>query len=445
MARARRWLPASRSMKHLGRSAVLAALWLSLVAAASPEALLRAHRTDEAVAALRAAETRNPRDVRVKRELGVALLESGDASGALAKLREARELSPRDRLTLFHLGRAAERAGLPADAAEAYRACASLRGRPIPALEARIRELTQESMRAQVGAAVRAERLVPVDSIPSNTVAVPEFSMSGMPDSLAPLRRGLALIMTTDLSHVPQLRVVERERLNVLSAELARTEHTVELPNAPAAQRSTAVTEGTAQRDARFLGTRYFAQGGLAGRGADRLQLDAGLYDVRDSRLQSTGAPVAGRVRDVLGLEKQLVLQVLDSLHVRLSPAERSRIATPPTRSFDAFLAFSRGLDFEDRGMLPQATAAYQRAVHLDPGFGWAANRGAVLSATSADQAALDQAMSAEVLQPEGLGDRLLCSGAEVGLRGGPLAHDPTTTPEAARRIGSVTISVGAP
>jgi tetratricopeptide (TPR) repeat protein len=445
MPRGRRRLPVRWSMRPLARSTALAALWLALVAAASPEALLRSHRTDEAIAALRAREARSPRDVRVKRELGVALLESGDASGALAKLREARERSPRDRLTLFHLGRAAERAGLPADAVEAYRACASLRGRPLPALEARIRELTQASMRTAVGEALRAERLVPVDSIPSNTVAVPEFALSELPDSLAPLGRGLALVMTTDLSHIPQLRVVERERLNVLSAEIARSEHTVEMPNAPAARGSLVATAAAAQRNGGFLGTRYFAQGGLVGRGADRLQLDAGIVDVRDGHLRPTGAPVAGRIRDVLGLEKLLLLQVLDSLHVRLSPAERSRIATPPTRNFDAFLAFSRGLDFEDRGMVPEASAAYQRAVRLDPGFGWARNRGAVLSVTAADQAALDQAMRAEALQPEGLGDRLLSSGAEVGLRGGPLAHDPATLTEAVRRVASVTISVGVP
>ena len=46
-----------------------------------------------------------------------------------------------------------------------------------------------------------------------------EFDLSG-PDSLRPLCRGLAVVVLTDLRRVPQLLLVERERLQVLLTEL---------------------------------------------------------------------------------------------------------------------------------------------------------------------------------------------------------------------------------
>ena len=160
--------------------------------------------------------------------------------------------------------------------------------------------------------------------------------------------------------------------------------------------------------------------------------------------MRPAGAPVEGRLREVLSLEKVLVHQVLDSLGVSLSPAQQRSIAPLPTRSFDAFFAFSQGLEYEDRGMAPQAIRAYQRAVHLDPAFAMARERSAVLSVTPADQALLERTMRDQALQPDGLRDRLTSSAAEIGLRGGPVAHDPATTAEAARRVQAIVISVGA-
>jgi Flp pilus assembly protein TadD len=65
----------------------------------------------DAVAVLRHEEAAQPDNPRIKRNLGVSLLELGDAEGAVAKLAEARRLDAVDPLTLYFLGRAAEAEG----------------------------------------------------------------------------------------------------------------------------------------------------------------------------------------------------------------------------------------------------------------------------------------------------------------------------------------------
>ena len=71
----------------------------------------------------------------------------------------------------------------------------------------------------------------------------------------------------------------------------------------------------------------------------------------------------------VLDLEKRLVYQVLDTLGIRVDAPLRVAIGGPPTRSFRAFLAFSRGVELEDGGALDGAASAYHEALALDPWF----------------------------------------------------------------------------
>lgn len=61
---------------------------------------------------------------------------------------------------------------------------------------------------------------------------------------------------------------------------------------------------------------------------------------------------------------------------VQLTPAEQEAINQRPTQNIQAFLAYSRGLEAEDRGDYGAAQAAYNDAVTLDPSFR-AASQGA--------------------------------------------------------------------
>ena len=62
---------------------------------------------------------------------------------------------------------------------------------------------------------------------------------------------------------------------------------------------------------------------------------------------------------------------------IRLSPAERQAITERPTADLQAFLAFSRGLEAEDRGDYAGAAAQFRAAAARDPSFRSAQTRAA--------------------------------------------------------------------
>lgn len=187
--------------------------------------LLRAGDYTTAVERLREEEAKRPADPAVKRDLGVALLESGDAEGGWRKLSEARSADPRDPQTLFFAGRAAEATGRDVEALSAYteylvRADRGLSRKGRAAVRARIEDLSREQALNEIRHALAREESLRTARVPENSLAVSDFLNTARSDTLAPLSRGLAAMVVTDLSKVRSLRVLERERLHVLLNEL---------------------------------------------------------------------------------------------------------------------------------------------------------------------------------------------------------------------------------
>lgn len=191
----------------------------------------------------------------------------------------------------------------------------------------------------------------------------------------------------------------------------------------------------TAPRAGQLLGARRLVSGSFAPAGGTDIRLDAALVSVPDGALTEAGAGRDGPLSEVLRLEKRLVYDILAALGIEPEPEEREEIDRLPTRSFLAFLAFSRGLDFEERGLGSAASAQYREAVRLDPGFEVARIRQEIQSVTAADQSALDRA---ELLRlrgrDEGPRDRLVRTAAANGLGPGVDSdrgdeNDPGATP----------------
>jgi hypothetical protein len=221
---------------------------------------------------------------------------------------------------------------------------------------------------------------------------------------LAPLSKGLAAVMITDLRQVEHFRILERERLDILKKELsgiggtetsqkvspsapegtepgtaqrakpepgeASSASPVEnVPPSPAFETAGAIDPATAPRLGRILRTRRFVQGFFTAIGEREIQLHATLIDADTPQSVPTGAPVFGPLSEVLYLEKDLVYQTLRTLGVEPTPEERNRIDRMPTESFEAFLAYSRGLAYRDLGKTDEATAAFAEAAAEDPSF----------------------------------------------------------------------------
>lgn len=438
MSASRSRLP-GHAARLLRAAATFALCWLLLSGFRPAERMMKAGDFRGAAAALERQETRRPRDARIKRDLGIARLQLGDAGAAFLKLEQARALRADDPATLYFLGRAADEAGQVEKALEAYRACLARQPRDESAIRARVQVLSLRGMPAEIRRLVQNEKTLSVDSIPFNTIAVPQFAIPEKADSLlVPMSKGVALVLTTDLSQVPGLQVVERERLAVLLDELRMADSTQRVSvrpkrgrreSAQAPARLMPVGKGSAPRLGRLLGAKRFVQGGMVPLGQAGIQLGATVVELPDGRSLTLDPPAKGKLREVTTLEKVLLFQILDSLRIDPGPELRSRLRQPPTRSFEAFLAFSRGVDFEDRGWTARARQQYSEALGWDPRFALARDRANLLDYGIAGLGKADPDWIAD-LAPEAEGNdaagrRLLDSGVQVGLGPGP--DDPGT------------------
>jgi hypothetical protein len=115
----------------------------------------------------------------------------------------------------------------------------------------------------------------------------------------------------------------------------------------------------------------------------DRFAVDARLADVATGAVRPAGAEEA-TLDQVLAAEAALAIEILESLGVALTPAERARIEQRPTRNVAAFIAYGRGVRAEAAGDWRAARDHFRRASSLDPSFAQARLRGERAGAVAA-------------------------------------------------------------
>ncbi|MCA9729056.1 MAG: tetratricopeptide repeat protein [Candidatus Eisenbacteria bacterium] len=183
--------------------------------------LLRNGDLPGAIEAYRAELAGRPDDAGLHRNLGAALMRAGDNDDAISELETAQSLDPEDASTSYFLGRAADESGRSDLALERYTDYMSRGGDQSRWVRARIQQIAMERALADVQSALQRENQLSLDRVPVNTVAVPPFSNLSGDEKLAALSRGLSALLITDLTQVPELRVVEREKIQVLQKEIA--------------------------------------------------------------------------------------------------------------------------------------------------------------------------------------------------------------------------------
>jgi TolB-like protein len=186
------------------------------------------------------------------------------------------------------------------------------------------------------------------------TVAVLEFTNASSDPGLAPLGKGLQSMLTTDLSAVAAIQLVERSRLQEIQQE-------IDLGG------SGAVDPDTAVRFGRLAGATHLLAGSFTVVG-DRMRLDARLFDVEKGTV-ALGEEITGETEAFFELEKELVRKLIASLGLSLAPRERAAVARIHTADFGAFSSFSRGIDLFDQKAYDDALAQLRDATAADEDF----------------------------------------------------------------------------
>ena len=317
------------------------------------------------IPALEARVARDSSDVDAMVQLGAAYRQVGRTAEARWLLERALARRPDDAQIALYLGLTYEDHGDFSRARELYgRYVASEAAPGMRDVQRRIRArlplLARRELEAAVRSAVSREAELAGTEPSATRIAVFPFLYEGADPELRPLGRALAELLTTDLSQVQRLTVLERARVQLLLDELELAE-------------SGYVDPRTAARGGRLLGAGRIVQGRISG-GSDGVELEATVVRVTTSEV-----PSAVRERDDLrrlfDLEKRLALALFESLGVQLTPAERERVNRRPTESLRALLEFGLGLEAEDAGDYARAAMHYGRALEADPEFAPAAER----------------------------------------------------------------------
>ncbi len=354
----------------------------------------------EGIARLESARSEHPSDASASRALGIAYYQAKRYPEARQTLEQAAALDPRDGTTQLFLGMTAEAQNDFAAARAAYSSyvkyghTARVRGM----LQERLAALNQKELVQGAQQAVANEaKLASVPGAP-NTVAVLPMTFSGSDTTLRPLGRGLTELLTTDLAQSPKLTVVERARVQALVDEIQL-------------QQSGATDQNTGVRAGKMLQAGRLIAGGIQQTGSN-LQVNAPIVNVDNG--QVVGAPSDNRTLDQLfTIEQDIAFGIFNSLGVTLTTAERDRIQQRPTKSLTAFLAYSRGLTFQDEGRFDDASQLFDQAMRIDPGFGAAATRAQQTRAAAQGQQVTPATVEVGL---RGTGEGRIVDGASQGL-----------------------------
>lgn len=309
------------------------------------------------LAELEARRAAHPGDPRVLTDVGVELYRAGAFGRARDVLVAALALDPGDPRALIHLGLSHEGLGEPELALATYRR--ALAGRldrsQRQSIEARLPVITRQVLTLEARRAIAAESSLATRALRPNTVAVLPWTYLGADSSLQPLERGLAHLLVSDLARVSRLTLLERDRVQALADEMALA-------------RAGLVDSSTAARSGRLLGAAEVVHGAIREAPNGEIRLDAQVVTTSDAAIRATGS-ASDRLARLFAMEKSVVFDLLERWGIPLTPAERRAISEHPTADLQAFLAFSRGLEAQDRGAFLEAGQHFQAAVGRDPSF----------------------------------------------------------------------------
>ncbi len=227
--------------------------------------------------------------------------------------------------------------------------------------------LRSYSRRLTLGRLLLALVLVPALSLSAQgaqkadsrpTLAVLYMTNGALVDnaSYAPLSKGMAEMLITELAQNGAVRVVERDRLQTL----------IEEQNLQGSDR---VDKETAVKLGKILGAKHMLMGSFVIDPKQNMRIDVRAVNTETSAIDYVET-VSGTSERLLELVIQLGAKVNAGL--KLPALKTASITTPASKNpnqFKALLAMSRALEAEDKKDIAQAKTLYTTALALNPDF----------------------------------------------------------------------------
>lgn len=322
------------------------------------------------IPALEAQRQEHPEDGDVLVRLGAAYRAAGRLDDAVVALSDATALEEPPAAAWAVLGAVAEDREDWQAAANAYEQYLDAGGAAADQVTRRLAVVRHRMLAVEARNALAREAQLSQEPPVPSTVAVMPLVVDGPPE-YEPLGRGLAEMLTTDLSITNRLQVLERARLQALLEEMRLGLAGYTDP-------------ATAARAGRLLRAQTIVQGRVEvpATPQDEARVQALVVEAGDPG-EPRSADQAGALESLMDMEARLALAIYRELGITLTAAEESRLLERPTANLQAFLAYSQGLSALDRNDFSSAAEAFRSATQLDPGF-----QAAATAATEAENLA---------------------------------------------------------
>ena len=312
----------------------------------------------EDIPALEAAVQSSPDDGERLTLLGIAYYNANRHADAVAVLERAVAAGGPASFAHLYLGLAHEASEdwqAASDAYAAFLAAAPAESALREDVERRLPLVERYLMEQELRAMLAQEAVLAARAPQPRSVAVFPFRVVAEDPRFQPLQVALADMVTTDLGIPGTLQLLERAQIQALVQEMALSLAGYTDPASGA-------------RVGRLMRAEHVVQGSLVMLDEDRLRIEMAVVNPALEKREGEASDET-QLAQIFEAEKQLVLEVFGLLGITLTDAEREAIEENRTGSLLAMLAYGEGLEAMDRGDFAAATAAFQNAASLDPGF----------------------------------------------------------------------------
>ena len=195
------------------------------------------------------------------------------------------------------------------------------------------------------------------------TVAVLNFENHSIFDkeSYASLSSGLAEMMSTPLSQIQSIQLVERRNLQKVIDEIKMAQAGV-------------LSDDKAQQVGKLAGAQYLVFGSFMVAPGDKIRIDMRIVNA-ETGLTEKAEEVTGKTKNILSLVNTLGKKMVNQLSLSLTGSENAAFAKSQDLNFKAVLAFSNGVQAEDQGDFATAKNQYRKALEIEPKFEQAKSR----------------------------------------------------------------------
>ncbi len=180
-------------------------------------------------------------------------------------------------------------------------------------------------------------------------------------DKWDPMQFGMADILISDLKHLTKLRVVDRERVQMILDEIQ-------------VQQTEYFDDKTAVRVGKMLGVHVFVMGSFMQIDKKKMLILPKLVKTETGEVLHSET-IEGKPGELMQLLAQVAEKVGAWLKVTVSEAEKKALHGSVSESLQAALAYARGVNYEDEEKYAAAYGEYQKALAADSTYYQAQDR----------------------------------------------------------------------